>query len=81
MDKYRKYIKDNDYVLRISTPGCNLKCEYCRREDFNIKPISDEELLDIIKSATELGIKRLRWTGGEPTVMPNFKEIVDQARE
>lgn len=75
-----KEMKANDYVLRISTSGCNLKCEYCRKEDFKIEPIIDSELLEIIEASSELGIKRIRWTGGEPTTKRNLKNIVASAK-
>ncbi len=76
----KKEIKANNYVLRISTSGCNLKCEYCRKEDFKIEPISDNELLEIIEASSESGIKRIRWTGGEPTTKRNLKNIVVSAK-
>ena len=82
-EQYSKSVDDDiDYTLRISTPGgCNLKCIYCRRENaISENLLGDEELLDIVKASTENGIKHVRWTGSEPTVMKNFVQIVDKSR-
>jgi len=81
INKYQKEDKRNDYVLRISTPYCNLKCSYCRKEDFHIEPINDDELLDIIKAGYECGIRRVRWTGGEPTIKPDYAKLVRKTKE
>lgn len=70
-----------EYVLRISVPYCNLKCDYCRKENFNIKPIDNNELIDIIRVSVECGIKKVRWTGGEPTIIPNYIDLVKKTRE
>ncbi len=73
---------DTDYVLRVSTPGCNLRCIYCRRDKTSNKNVlSDEELLEVIKAASECGIKRVRWTGGEPVIRKRkFVRIVEETK-
>lgn len=75
--------KKQDYVLRISIPYCNLRCLYCRREFYKVaksKLLSDKELLEVIKAASKNGISRIRWTGGEPTLKPNFLNMVKEAK-
>jgi cyclic pyranopterin phosphate synthase len=60
--------------LRISiTDRCNLRCLYC--QPGNVAPklhhdeiLSYEELLRIIKIGVDLGIEKVRVTGGEPLV-------------
>ena len=60
--------------LRLSiTDRCNLRCSYCMPEEgVPIKQCGDilryEELLRIVKAAAELGIRKVRVTGGEPLV-------------
>ena len=71
----------HDYVLRISTPYCNLKCRYCLRDNISVSPLPRHELIDIIRAAAQCGIRRLRWTGGEPTITPGFLDLVSEARE
>ncbi len=73
-------LKDNfkrvhDY-LRISlTDKCNLNCIYCNPADAKIKKLqrneilSYDELLRLINIFTgKLGVKKIRFTGGEPLV-------------
>lgn len=67
--------------LRISlTDVCNLRCVYCMPEHTTFRPrhelMSDEELLTIVQMLAELGITKIRLTGGEPTVRPNLVELV-----
>ena len=81
LDRYGRNI---DY-LRISlTDRCNLRCIYCMPED-GIRQIPRTELLNtdeivrICKAASELGISRIKLTGGEPLVRrictPLVKEL------
>ena len=70
LDRYGRNI---DY-LRISlTDRGNLRCIYCMPEE-GIRQIPRTELLDtdeivrICKAASELGISRIKLTGGEPLV-------------
>lgn len=62
--------------LRVSiTDRCNLRCRYCmpegtcpkRHEDI----LSYEEITEIVSAAAELGIRKVRITGGEPLVRPD----------
>ncbi|MFA4946297.1 MAG: radical SAM protein [Candidatus Micrarchaeia archaeon] len=76
--------ENEDYALRISLPQCNLRCSYCRTQDYNIPKaelITNRELLDIIRAAYENGIRRVRWTGGEPTVNPQYLDLVRKTKE
>ena len=76
-------MQKNDYVLRISlTSNCNLNCFYCKsKESKNQKMISFEELKEIIKSAVNAGIRKISWTGGEPTVRSDFVQLVAEAKK
>ena len=68
--------------LRISlTDRCNLRCVYCMpkegltwqaRED----QLSVDEMIQVVESLAQRGVKRVRLTGGEPLVHPNIVEIV-----
>lgn len=67
--------------LRISvTDACNLRCGYCMPDDgkqcCNCKNnLSADEFLEIASAAAELGIKKLRITGGEPLVRSDIIEL------
>ncbi|SJZ34137.1 GTP 3',8-cyclase MoaA [Selenihalanaerobacter shriftii] len=79
-DKYKRKIN----YLRVSvTDRCNLRCFYCMPEGgIDLKNHKEilryEELYKIIKSANELGVKKVRLTGGEPLVR---KGLVNFIRE
>jgi GTP 3',8-cyclase len=72
----------NITYLRISvTDRCNFRCEYCMpAEGVSWKNhdelLSFEEIRDIVKAGTELGIKKIRLTGGEPLVRKDLPELV-----
>lgn len=67
--------------LRISvTDLCNLRCKYCMPEDGVEKKqhsdiLSVEEIETIVRAAAELGIDKVRITGGEPLVRNGILEI------
>lgn len=72
-----------DY-LRISlTDRCNLRCLYCMPER-GIKLLPHESILTLeevsraIECAAELGIKHIRFTGGEPTVRKGLVGLVER---
>lgn len=59
--------------LRLSvTDRCNLRCVYCMAEDMTFLPkhevLSLEELYEVSAAFVELGVKKIRVTGGEPLV-------------
>jgi cyclic pyranopterin phosphate synthase len=60
--------------LRLSvTDNCNLRCRYCmphdaRKLSCGTPPLSYDELLRLARCATEIGIGKIRITGGEPLV-------------
>jgi GTP 3',8-cyclase len=78
IDRWKRNI---DY-LRISvTDKCNLRCTYCMpKEGLQFIPehklLSNEEIVRVVKSAAELGITKVRITGGEPLVREGIVEIV-----
>lgn len=68
--------------LRISlTERCNLRCFYCMPlEGIALRPRSEfmrqEEVLEIARTFVELGVKKIRLTGGEPLVRKDAGEII-----
>lgn len=79
-DKYGRKIE----YLRISvTDACNLRCSYCMPADGpkgcpcrqTMKP---DEIVEIASAAAELGVKKLRITGGEPLVLDGLPELVER---
>ncbi|MFC2167814.1 GTP 3',8-cyclase MoaA [Acidobacteriota bacterium] len=65
--------------LRISvTQRCNLSCTYCHHEgEFNPGPeLSPIQIKESVKVFAELGIQKVKITGGEPLVRNDILEIV-----
>lgn len=77
-DQYGRDLTD----LRISlTDRCNLRCVYCMPADgIDFRPseelLQDDELLTLVRVAAELGVRKIRLTGGEPTVRPGLVDLV-----
>ncbi|XP_017059071.1 molybdenum cofactor biosynthesis protein 1 isoform X2 [Drosophila ficusphila] len=72
--------------LRISlTERCNLRCDYCMpAEGVPLQPKSNllttEEILRLARIFVEQGVRKIRLTGGEPTVRRDIVEIVAQMK-
>jgi GTP 3',8-cyclase len=68
--------------LRISlTDRCNLRCVYCMPQDGvrwqkREEQLSVEEIIRVVETAAQGGVRRIRLTGGEPLVHPHIVEIV-----
>lgn len=77
----------NITYLRISvTDRCNLRCIYCMPEKGICQvPHQDiltfEEMIRIVEAAAELGITRVRLTGGEPLVRKDVAFLAEQIRK
>ncbi len=62
--------------LRISiTDRCNFRCVYCMPlEGLDWMPKAEiltyEEITEVVRQLAPLGLRRLRITGGEPTIRP-----------
>ena len=70
--------------LRLSvTELCNLRCRYCMPEDGVCKKsheemLTEDELVLAAKAAAELGITKIRITGGEPLIKRNILHICER---
>jgi cyclic pyranopterin phosphate synthase len=72
--------------LRISvTDRCNFRCLYCMPvEGLAWLPKSEilsyEEIANVVRQLAPLGLKRLRITGGEPTIRPSLEQLIALVR-
>ncbi|MCY7380709.1 MAG: GTP 3',8-cyclase MoaA [Gemmatimonadaceae bacterium] len=72
--------------LRISvTDRCNFRCRYCMPlEGLPWLPKSDilsyEEIADVVRQLAPLGLRRVRLTGGEPTIRPQLSRLIAMIR-
>ena len=73
--------------LRISvTDRCNFRCQYCMPlEGLPWLPKAEilryEEIVEVVRQLAPLGLRRLRITGGEPTIRPDLATLVRLLRE
>ncbi|WP_250675710.1 GTP 3',8-cyclase MoaA [Paraclostridium ghonii] len=81
-----KYNREIDY-LRISlTDKCNLNCVYCmpKKVDSN-DHINDvltfEDYKFIVKGFSKIGIKKVRFTGGEPLIYDKLENLIKYTKE
>ena len=69
------------HKLRIQlTDACNFRCFYCMSEATSFLPVnsllSPSEIIQISQTVFHLGVDEIRVTGGEPTLRPEFDEIM-----
>ncbi|MDX1693042.1 MAG: GTP 3',8-cyclase MoaA [Ketobacteraceae bacterium] len=69
-----------DYVRISLTDRCNFRCLYCMSEDMTFLPrqqvLSLEEVFILSRALTELGVKKIRLTGGEPLVRQGAVDLM-----
>ncbi|MEX2352856.1 MAG: GTP 3',8-cyclase MoaA [Gammaproteobacteria bacterium] len=86
MNQKSDYLVDNfgrtiDYVRISVTDRCDFRCVYCMEEDTHFvardQLLSLEELVTVSKAFTELGVRKIRITGGEPLVRNNVIKLFE----
>src|SRR5919107_860492 len=79
------YNRKMDY-LRISvTDRCNFRCQYCMPEDIQFQDKSHiltlEEMLTFAEACLQLGVSKVRVTGGEPLVRRGIVKFVSWLKD
>jgi cyclic pyranopterin phosphate synthase len=69
-----------EYVRLSVTDRCDLRCQYCLPEDFqDFDPpeswLTFGEIERVMRAFTELGVRRIRLTGGEPLTRKDLPEL------
>ena len=68
------------YVRISVTDRCDFRCVYCMAEDMTFLPKKDlltlEELDRLCSAFVDLGVRKIRLTGGEPLVRRNIMSLV-----
>ena len=77
VDQFGRKIK----YLRLSvTDRCDFRCIYCMDETMRFLPrqqlLTVEEIVRLARIFIELGVEKIRLTGGEPLVRRGIQEIV-----
>ena len=73
-----------NYLRLALNEQCNLRCMYCMPEegiDFRIedKLLSTQEILRLIKLTTQVGVSKIRFTGGEPLLRKDLSDLIQFA--
>lgn len=79
VDSHGRTIRD----LRLSiTDRCNFRCLYCLDPGAAFMPsdrlLSDDELERIARVCVGLGVRKIRLTGGEPTLHPRLAGLIER---
>jgi len=71
------------HTLEIElTSTCNLSCFYCYANQKKYSAsLSLEKAKEIINKSKSYGIKKIVWLGGEPTLNPNWREIIEYSKK
>ncbi len=74
------YGREISYLRLSVTELCNLRCRYCMPAEGVCKKehdemLTEEEIVLAVETAAELGVTKLRITGGEPLVKKNIVSI------
>lgn len=79
IDRFGRHI---DYVRISVTDRCDFRCVYCMSEDMTFLPrarvLTLEELAAVGQAFSELGVRKIRITGGEPLVRHNVLWLFQQ---
>ena len=70
------------YVRLSVTDRCDFRCVYCMSEEMTFLPrnevLSLEEIALLARAFVELGVEKIRLTGGEPLVRRDIGKLVDE---
>lgn len=67
--------------LRIAlTHRCNMRCIYCHHEGETSpgEEMSKETVVQVVKAGADLGIKSVKFTGGEPLMRSDLEDILNE---
>ncbi len=70
-----------DYVRISVTDRCDFRCVYCMEEEMEFVPraqlLTLEEITTVARAFTELGVSKIRITGGEPLIRRNILKLFE----
>ena len=79
LDQFNRKI---DYLRVSVTDRCDLRCIYCMKEKMTFLPkkeiLTFEEIERLCDNFIELGVKKIRLTGGEPLAQPNVLILMNE---
>lgn len=82
-DKYNllvhKVVSLKEITIQV-TDRCNMACPKCNKVNMTCEDMKTDDVIRIIDEAVELGLVHVHFTGGEPTMHPDFPDIVKHCR-
>ncbi|WP_442907168.1 GTP 3',8-cyclase MoaA [Billgrantia diversa] len=73
------------YVRISVTDRCDFRCVYCMSEEMTFLPraqiLTIEELGMVARAFVEMGVEKIRLTGGEPLVRRGIDQLIEQTSE
>ncbi|MBP2653635.1 MAG: moaA 3 [Firmicutes bacterium] len=78
---FDNYARNINYLRVSVTNRCNLRCKYCMPEEGVEDHGHDgilrfEEIEHLVRVATQIGVRKVRLTGGEPLVCKNITNLI-----
>jgi len=77
-----QFLRKINYLRVSVTDRCDLRCVYCMKEKMQFLPRKDiltlEEIERMCDNFIELGIEKIRLTGGEPLVRNNIIKLIER---
>ncbi len=74
------YGRKFEYLRLSITDECNFKCNYCLPDGYSSPHkkhfLTVNEIRNLLNAFSELGTKKVRITGGEPSLRKDFSEII-----
>jgi GTP 3',8-cyclase len=79
IDDFGRHVR---YVRISVTDRCDFRCVYCMSEEMTFLPraqvLTIEELAMVARAFVEMGVEKIRLTGGEPLVRRGIDQLVEQ---
>ena len=82
MELIDQYLRKVNYLRVSVTDRCDLRCVYCMKEKMQFLPRKDiltlEEIERICDNFIDLGVEKIRLTGGEPLVRSDILKLIEK---
>ena len=80
MELFDQYLRKINYLRFSVTDRCDLRCVYCMKEKMTFLPKKEiltlEEIERLCENFIDLGVTKIRLTGGEPLVRQNIIDLI-----
>ncbi|ANK62068.1 MULTISPECIES: GTP 3',8-cyclase MoaA [Loigolactobacillus] len=83
---YDRYDRLHNYIRVSITDRCPLRCVYCMpKEGLPFFPsdrvLSQDEIVQMVQNFAEMGVSKVRFTGGEPLLRTDVAEIISRVHD